>query len=86
MEITVGILAGGKSSRMGINKAFLPFRETSFIETIAEECEDFSKIILSVNDLETYKNIGYELVQDEKSGFGPLEEVCSNTGCGYALY
>ncbi|GAA4654999.1 molybdenum cofactor guanylyltransferase [Anaerocolumna aminovalerica] len=75
MEITVGILAGGKSTRMGINKAFLPFRETSFIETIAEECEDFSKIILSVNDLETYKNIGYELVQDEKSGFGPLEGV-----------
>ncbi len=75
MEISVGILAGGKSTRMGTNKAFLPFKKTSFIESIAKECKDFSKIILSVNDLEAYKNIGYELVQDEKEGFGPLEGV-----------
>jgi molybdopterin-guanine dinucleotide biosynthesis protein A len=75
MEISVGILAGGKSTRMGTNKAFLPFKQTSFIENITKECEDFSNIILSVNDLEAYKNIGYELVQDEKEGFGPLEGI-----------
>lgn len=75
MEITVGILAGGKSTRMGTNKAFLPYKQTTFIEAIAKECEAFSNIILSVNDLETYKDVGYELVQDEIGGFGPLEGV-----------
>lgn len=75
MEISAGILAGGKSTRMGINKALLPFKEITLIEAIAKECEDFSSIILSVNDLETYKNIGYQLVQDEKDGFGPIEGI-----------
>jgi len=75
MEISAGILAGGKSTRMGINKALLPFKEITLIEAIAKECEDFLSIILSVNDLETYKNIGYQLVQDEKDGFGPIEGI-----------
>lgn len=75
MEISAGILAGGKSTRMGTNKVLLPFKETTFIKAIVKECEDLSKIILSVNDLDIYKNLGYELVQDEKEGFGPIEGI-----------
>jgi len=75
MKMCVGILVGGKSSRMGRNKAFLSYKENSFIETIARECEDFSSILISVNQTEAYNNLGYELVQDERDGIGPLEGI-----------
>lgn len=75
MKMCVGILAGGKSSRMGSNKAFLTYKENSFIEVIARECEEFSRIIISTNQTEAYKNLGYKLVKDEREGFGPLEGI-----------
>ncbi|MDF2950809.1 MAG: hypothetical protein K0S18_392 [Anaerocolumna sp.] len=76
MDISVGILAGGKSARMGVNKAFLQFKDSSFLETIAKECNDYAKIIISVNRLEeNYLKLGYELVADERDGFGPLEGI-----------
>jgi molybdopterin-guanine dinucleotide biosynthesis protein A len=75
VDISAGILAGGKSARMGANKAFLSYKDSSFLESIAKECEDYSKIIISVNQMEDYRGLGYELVQDEKNGIGPLEGI-----------
>jgi len=75
MNISVGILAGGRSSRMGTNKALLPIKGIPFIETIIKECEAFSSILLSVNDIEPYQYLGKKLVQDELEGFGPLEGI-----------
>ncbi len=75
MKISVGVLAGGKSSRMGRNKAFLSYNESSFIEVIAKECEDFSKIIISANKIEAFKDLGFKVVKDEKEGFGSLEGI-----------
>ena len=75
MKMCVGILAGGKSSRMGRNKAFLPYKESSFIEGITRECEDFSRILISANQTEVYENMGFTMVKDEKEEFGPLEGI-----------
>jgi len=49
MEITVGILAGGKSTRMGTNKAFLPYKQTSFIEAIAKGDAEAAKTAADVH-------------------------------------
>jgi len=75
MKISVGVLAGGKSSRMGKNKAFLSYNESSFIEVIARECVDFSEILISANQVEVFKHLGLKVLKDEKKDFGPLEGI-----------
>lgn len=74
-RIGAGILAGGKSSRMGENKARLKLEKQSFLEKIASECREFSEILVSVDNLEKYRDIPYRMVEDELSGYGPLEGI-----------
>ena len=55
MEICALVLAGGKSSRMnGKNKAFLKYKNMTFIENILDTLKDFNKIYISVDDKEKY--------------------------------
>lgn len=75
MRLSVGILAGGKSTRMGKNKAWLPYQGESFIETIAKQCSGFSEILISVDEKEKYKTLPFPLIEDEKKEYGPLEGI-----------
>ncbi|MCR4841937.1 MAG: molybdenum cofactor guanylyltransferase [Eubacterium sp.] len=72
-DISAGILVGGKSTRMGENKAFLRAGDTNFLGRALAVCEGFSSVVISVGIPGPYKSIGTELVCDEKSGSGPLE-------------
>lgn len=75
-NMTAGILAGGKSSRMGRNKAFLPWQGTTLLAYEIELLHDFSQIVVSVADEEAYeplKQMGITLVEDVRKGYGPLE-------------
>jgi molybdopterin-guanine dinucleotide biosynthesis protein A len=73
--ISAGILAGGKSSRMGENKARLKYKKDTFLETVAKACSDFYEIMVSVDDKAKYSDLPYRLVEDEKKGYGPLEGI-----------
>lgn len=75
LDISIGILAGGKSSRFGENKAFATYKEKTFIETIVSTCSLFSEILVSVDNKQKYKNIPYRLVEDEIKDYGPLEGI-----------
>jgi molybdopterin-guanine dinucleotide biosynthesis protein A len=75
IDISVGILVGGKSSRMGENKARLQYKERTFFETIAQACQNFKNIFVSVDDSRKYQDLPYPLVEDELSAYGPLEGV-----------
>lgn len=78
MEICALILAGGKSTRMnGNNKAFLKYKDKTFIENILEVLKDFEKIYISVDDKEKYKNLNYELIEDEYKEIGPIGGIYS---------
>lgn len=79
-QMSVGILAGGKSTRMGKNKAVLPFHNRSFIEGILEACNGFGEILVSVDSVSAYewlfeKNGSLRLAEDEKQEFGPVEGI-----------
>ena len=50
MNTTAVILAGGKSSRMGENKALLPMKEKINIAKIAGELEKVTKQLLIVTN------------------------------------
>ena len=70
------ILSGGKSSRMGTNKALLPFKEKTNIERIRDELRSlFDDIILVTNDPESYEFLKIKTVSDKYPGKGPLAGV-----------
>ena len=68
------ILAGGKNSRMGINKAFLEIDGTRLIDNILAVYQKiFSEIIIVTNDPLSYIEFtDAEIVTDIYKGKGPL--------------
>ncbi|MBU5466639.1 molybdenum cofactor guanylyltransferase [Virgibacillus sp. MSJ-26] len=70
------ILSGGKSSRMGTNKALLTIDNKTVIETIAEELQLVSdKIIVVTNEPADYKFLNLPLVSDRYPNKGPLAGI-----------
>lgn len=75
MNISTGILAGGKSTRMGKNKALLAINEKRFIDKIADELSSFSEVLISAAEKGTYEDMGLCVVYDEHRDIGPLEGI-----------
>src|SRR3989304_2436833 len=77
-EVTAIILAGGKSRRMGLNKAFLKYCDTTFIEhQIIMLHKIFDEIILSANDAAAYTSFKLPIVFDVIPEKGPLSGICA---------
>jgi len=77
-ETTAIILAGGKSSRMGVDKAMLLVNGQPMIEKVAGQLDGFfSQILISANDVEKYAFLGYDVVPDKMPGQGPLMGIAS---------
>ena len=75
---TLAILAGGKSSRMNYNnKAFLNYKEKTFIEHIIEAGKNFKEVIIVANNDEEYKRFNLRIVKDIYVGNGPLSGIHS---------
>jgi molybdenum cofactor guanylyltransferase len=73
MKAAAIILSGGKSSRMGTNKALLKLNEKTTIERMVDILKIyFDDIILVTNDLEDYQFLGVKMVSDHYPGKGPL--------------
>ncbi|MEK6725653.1 MAG: molybdenum cofactor guanylyltransferase [Deltaproteobacteria bacterium] len=73
LEVTGIILAGGKSSRMGRNKALLDFGGRSIIEHTVDLFKSiFPEVILVTNTPEEYANLGIKTVTDIFPGKGSL--------------
>ncbi|MCD8039214.1 MAG: molybdopterin-guanine dinucleotide biosynthesis protein MobB [Lachnospiraceae bacterium] len=75
MKISAGILAGGKSSRMGKNKALLTINQRRFIDKIADELGSFSEVLISAADKGDYEDMGLEVVYDGHRDIGPIEGI-----------
>lgn len=76
MKTSAIILAGGKSSRMGTNKALLPMDGKTNIELIKDQLTPFfSDIIVVTNDFEAYEFLKVPMVKDEYIGKGPLAGI-----------
>lgn len=78
-EISIALLAGGKSSRMGKDKALLTYDGKTFLERLIEEFCDFDEILVSVRDENQYELEKYgkkvKVIADEKFEKGPLEGI-----------
>jgi molybdopterin-guanine dinucleotide biosynthesis protein A len=73
-DVGAVILVGGKSSRMKRNKAFLPFGDSTFLEHLLGELEDFPEILISAAAGEThlYDSFNRPVLEDIYPGRGPI--------------
>ncbi|MEW8959661.1 molybdenum cofactor guanylyltransferase [Neomoorella humiferrea] len=79
------VLAGGKSTRMGTNKALLPLGQVSMLARVVAALRPlFSEIIVVTNTPELYQDLGTRLVTDVIPGRGPLSGF--HAGLMYSPY
>lgn len=77
-DVTGVILAGGQSSRMGSNKALLPYRGGRFIEAIHRLfAEIFTEVLLVTNSPGQYEFLPCRKVPDLYAGMGVLAGIHS---------
>jgi len=75
-DITGIILAGGVSSRMGLNKTLLEIGGKTIIERVAGLMTGvFENVLLSTNDFEIYRSLSLPMIGDVYKGHGPLSGI-----------
>jgi len=78
LPVTGLILSGGKSKRMGRPKAFLPFEGSTVIGHIVHEIKDlFNEIFIVANEVESFEDLGVDVVKDILPHRGPLGGILS---------
>ncbi|MCL6493392.1 MAG: molybdenum cofactor guanylyltransferase [Ignavibacterium sp.] len=77
-DIAGVILAGGKSSRMGVNKSFLKLGNQTIIERIVDLMKStFTEVIIITNTPDEYKFLKLPLYEDIYKWKGPLAGIHS---------
>jgi len=73
-DLTGIILSGGKSSRLGEEKGLAGFNGKPLVSYAINVVKPLcGKLVVSANNqLEEYAKFGYEIVQDEFEGIGPM--------------
>ncbi len=66
------VLVGGRSSRMGRDKALLPYRGRALVESVASTVADAAGAAVLVGTPEIYGGYGYSAIPDLYPGEGPL--------------
>ncbi len=86
--LSAAILAGGKSGRMGTNKALLRLNGTTLIEQIVNIVKkDIDRLWIITNSKEDFQFLDLPLVSDEIKDIGPLGGIytalqyCKTTHC-----
>lgn len=66
------VLAGGRSSRMGQDKALLPWKGSTLIESVAREVFNAAGSATLIGSPERYGSLGFPVISDKIEGCGPL--------------
>ncbi len=72
---SVGILAGGKSTRMGQNKALLEYQNETMIGRISGQFQGRAEVLVSAAQRGLYEADGIRVVYDEADSIGPIEGI-----------
>jgi molybdopterin-guanine dinucleotide biosynthesis protein A len=71
--ISIAIQAGGRSSRMGSDKALLPIGGKRLIEYVIDRVQPYSDdLFITTNQPEGLRDLGLRLVRDDTPGQGAL--------------
>ncbi|MHC4744451.1 MAG: molybdenum cofactor guanylyltransferase, partial [Planctomycetota bacterium] len=75
---TAVVMAGGESTRMGVDKSLLPIDGRPVIEKVCEQFRGhFDQILISANEPEKLAFLGLDVVPDRIPGQGPLMGIAS---------
>lgn len=74
-DISIGILSGGESSRMGRDKALVRIGNERFIDRLTAELGRSRELIISAARPGIYEETGYRVVYDEHAKIGPIEGI-----------
>jgi molybdenum cofactor guanylyltransferase len=82
--ISTAVLAGGRSSRLGRNKALLPLHGKTLIEKVIDEARCCTgAVTIITNSPDEYAHLGYPCRGDIVPGGGPLSGIhAALTHCG----
>jgi len=69
------VLVGGRSSRMGQDKALLPWRNRTLVENIATKVRDAAGNVSLVGNPERYGAVPMHCLADRRPGLGPLSGI-----------
>jgi len=73
IPISAAVLAGGRSRRMGRDKALLKVGDHSLIEELLSGIEEhFEEILIVANDTRRYDGMGFRVLKDIRADKGPL--------------
>lgn len=75
MQTAGYVLAGGASRRMGTDKALLPFRGATLIESVARAVRDATGSITIVGPPEKYQGLAMRVIADLRASCGPLAGI-----------
>ena len=76
-NLTIVILAGGKSSRMGEDKGLMTLYGKPMVEYVLEEVKKISEQIIIISDNANYKKFGFPVYKDAVKNKGPLAGIYS---------
>ena len=87
-DVCAVILAGGKSRRMGFNKALLDVQGQPLIRVVAEQVRDLTDLVfISSNEPTIYDFLGLQVVPDIFHAQGPLAGLhASMVSCSRSLF
>ncbi|MBL0051788.1 MAG: molybdenum cofactor guanylyltransferase [Bacteroidetes bacterium] len=71
------VLAGGKSSRMGVDKGLILLNDKPMIQYVIEQLKPLCKNIFIVTNNSEYKKLGFECIEDEIKNIGPAGGIFS---------
>jgi molybdopterin-guanine dinucleotide biosynthesis protein A len=69
------VLVGGNSSRMGQDKARLPFQGKTLVEHVAAAVAEAAGSVTLVGAPERYQSLGLPILSDSRIGAGPLAGI-----------
>jgi molybdopterin-guanine dinucleotide biosynthesis protein A len=76
-KIGAVILAGGKNSRMGENKAYLTLAGETFLARMTGQLSQFEELLISADNAGKYAEAGLAVVEDLHPECGPIGGIYS---------
>lgn len=76
-KLTGIVLAGGKSSRFGKDKAMANFGESTFLENAIRILTPITSDIIISSNHSRHKDFGFPVIEDEVKNIGPLGGILS---------